>query len=92
MSKTVLAVLLAASSLEGLAAQSQPPYSREIPFKGRKLDGQVFLCKSDQVAGAGYRLDVSSGGWVEAVDVSKQKIRQWSRRRFRSHWVCRAGT
>ena len=71
MSKTVLTVLIAASSLQALAAQTPPPYSREIPFKGRKLDGQVFLCKSDQVAGAGFRLDVSSGAWVEAVDVSK---------------------
>ena len=73
MSKTVLLVFLAASSLVTQPAQAPQSYARETPFKGQELDGQVFLCTSDQVASAGYRLDVSSGNWVEYAYVSREK-------------------
>jgi hypothetical protein len=73
MSKVGFAVLLAGSLLQAQVAQPPQGYSCETSYKGRKLDGQVYLCKSDQVVSAGIRSNGASGPWIEVVDVSKQK-------------------
>ena len=48
-------------------------FSREFSYHGSKLEGDVFLCKSDKVVAAGYLNDMIREEVTEIVDVSKQK-------------------
>lgn len=74
MPKPNFIALLVAGPLVGtLVAQAPPEYSREVRYEGRKLDGQVFLCRSDRAVGVGYRVDAVSGNLVEVTDVARQR-------------------
>lgn len=71
MFKITLAVLLLSPLLESQVGQAPQDYSREVPYTGRELSGQVYLCRSDRVVRGGYRLDAASGSVVEVADAAK---------------------
>ena len=48
-------------------------YSREVAYRGSKLDGEVFLCTTDRVVAGGFRRDPDSETVTEFTDVSKQR-------------------
>lgn len=73
MSKAGLAFLLVGPLFGAATGQAPQDVSREVPYKGQKLDGQLYLCKSDRVVSAGFRRDVASGSQVEVADITKQR-------------------
>lgn len=54
-------------------AQERQDFSQETVYRGPKLDGNVFLCKSDRVAEAGFFQSSDKGGVTEIASISKQR-------------------
>src|SRR5262245_10071809 len=77
MVKTLAGAVLVMGSLLGLGAQAQLGYSYEALYRGFQLDGNIFLCKSDQADFAGFRFDQSSDTWAQVSDVSQPRNASW---------------
>jgi len=71
--KATTALLLLPATIVFLGAQGNQDFSRELAYRGSKLEGEVYLCTSDHVTSAGFRRDASSGKVTEVVEVSKER-------------------
>jgi hypothetical protein len=73
-----ITVLLLVVPIAVWAAQASQNFSREVAYSGPKLQGEVYLCKSDHVASAGFRRDPETGAMKQVAEISKQKtITTW---------------
>jgi len=74
MSKTSLGlILLLVGGIAILSAQASQDFSREIAYRGSKLEGEVYLCTSDHVTSAGFRRDADSSAVTEVAEISRQR-------------------
>ena len=74
MWKTCIAIaLLFGGSLVTSGAQTRLDYSHQEPYRGSKLEGEVYLCTSDRVAEAGYYLDPANRTVTESYEVHTQR-------------------
>lgn len=65
-------LLMLASSASLALAQD---FSRTLPYKGRKLEGEVFLCTSDHVVGGSFRRDAVTQEVTEDAAVSTERAK-----------------
>ena len=74
MLKTCIAVvLLFGGSLVTCGAQTRLDYSHQAPYRGSKLEGEVYLCTSDRVAEAGFYRDLGNSTVTESFEVHTQR-------------------
>ena len=72
MSGWLIGIVLALGGLAGQAPQSGDVV-RQAPYSGRPLEGSVFVCSSDSVVTAGFRMDPVAGQAVQTAEVVKQE-------------------
>jgi len=67
------ALLLSVGAIVVFASQAGQDFSREVVYRGTKLEGEVYLCTSDRATSSGFRRDAGSGTVTEIAEVSRQR-------------------
>lgn len=73
MRRVVVAVVLAFMVIGIVEAQSGADVARTTPYSGASLEGDVFLCNSDNVTAGGFRKELENGRVVQIAEVTRQK-------------------
>jgi hypothetical protein len=78
MIKTIIILIFMSASASVSLGQTAQDFTRELTYRGTKLDGEVFQCTSDRVTSAGFRRDAVTGAVTEMADVVTQRnITTW---------------
>ena len=73
MRRVLVIVLLGCGFLERVGAQTGEEYFRKVPYRGSRLEGDVYLCRSDRVVSGGFVKNQTDGSVKEITDVSNQQ-------------------
>lgn len=73
MRQTALTALFALPVMLAAEVGSAQDITRATPYSGRRLEGAVFLCRSDNVTAGGFRKELDSGKVVQIAELARQQ-------------------